>query len=132
MSFGVRRGAAAGEDGGSGLGIKDEVSALKRQRILEEASRLFFEKGYSGSTLEALAGRLEVTKPFIYSYYASKADLLSAICETGITLSLVELEKALRDKYLVAPVESTPAAVAEAEEDATVEKTAVKAGKSKA
>lgn len=110
MALGVRNGAAGGEDGAvgtphapdpepvrSGLGIKDEVSALKRQRILEEASRLFFEKGYSGSTLEALARRLEVTKPFIYSYYASKADLLSAICGTGITLSLVELETALRD-----------------------------------
>jgi AcrR family transcriptional regulator len=110
MVFGARSGVPGGVNGEAatpqapeaeaarpGLGIKNEVSALKRQRILEEASRLFFEKGYSGSTLDALAKRLDVTKPFIYSYYASKADLLAAICETGITLSLAEVERALRD-----------------------------------
>ena len=92
------------------LPIKSEVSALKRQRILEEASRLFFEKGYTASTLEALAKRLDVTKPFIYTYYRNKADLLAAICETGITESLIAVEQALRDE--VEPVRQLRAAVA--------------------
>jgi recombination protein RecA len=48
------------------------------------------------------------------------------------TATAEKLEKALRDKYLVAPVESAPAAVEEAEEDASSEKAAAKAGKSKA
>jgi recombination protein RecA len=48
------------------------------------------------------------------------------------TATAEKLEKALRDKYLVAPVESAPAAVEEAEEEASSEKAAAKAGKSKA
>lgn len=77
------------------LTIRGEVAALKKQRILEEASRLFFEKGYDASTLEALAKRLNVTKPFIYTYYRSKGDLLSAICETGINESIAAVDRAM-------------------------------------
>ena len=81
--------------GFDGLTIRGEVAALKRQRILEEASRLFFEKGYDASTLEALAKRLNVTKPFIYTYYKSKGDLLAAVCETGIAESNAAVDRAL-------------------------------------
>jgi len=48
------------------------------------------------------------------------------------TATAEKLEKALRDKYLVAPVETPAAAVEETEEDASSEKTVAKAGKSKA
>lgn len=72
--------------------LKEGVSALKRQRILEEASRLFSEKGYSNSTLDMLAARLDVTKPFIYAHFRSKNELLAVICETGIIESLAVLE----------------------------------------
>lgn len=75
--------------------IRGEVAALKRQRILEEASRLFFEKGYEASTLEALAKRMNVTKPFIYTYYKGKRDLLAAICETGIEESILAVDRAV-------------------------------------
>lgn len=85
--------AAAFDD--AGLSIRGEVAALKKQRILEEASRLFFEKGYDGSTLEALAKRMNVTKPFIYTYYKGKADLLAAICETGIQESILAVDRAM-------------------------------------
>lgn len=74
---------------------KAELATLKRQRILEAASALFFEKGYAASTLDALAGRLNVTKPYIYTYFRNKSDLLAAICETGIAESLVAMERAL-------------------------------------
>jgi AcrR family transcriptional regulator len=74
--------------------LKAEVAAYKRQRILEEASRLFFEKGYEGSTLDSLAERLQVTKPFLYSYYRNKGEILAAICETGIKESLRAVEEA--------------------------------------
>lgn len=72
--------------------LKDDITALKRQRILEEAGRLFFEKGYTTSTLDMLATRLEVTKPFIYSYFRSKHELLAVICEMGIKESLAVFE----------------------------------------
>ena len=75
--------------------LKNEVAAYKRRRIVEEASRLFFDNGYEATTLDAVAEQLHVTKPFIYSYYRNKSELLSEICQTGIQLSLTALEDAL-------------------------------------
>ena len=75
--------------------LKDEITAYKRRRILEEASHLFFTNGYESTTLDAVAEQLNVTKPFIYSYYKNKGELLYEICQTGIQLSLTVLEEAL-------------------------------------
>lgn len=75
--------------------LKDEVAAFKRRRILEEASHLFFANGYEATTLDSVAEQLNVAKPFIYSYYKNKGELLYEICQTGIQLSLTVLEEAL-------------------------------------
>lgn len=75
--------------------LKDEIAAYKRRRILEEASHLFYTHGYETTTLDAVAEQLNVTKPFIYSYYKNKGELLYEICQTGIQLSLNVLEEAL-------------------------------------
>ena len=75
--------------------LKTEVAAYKRRRIIEEASHLFFVHGYEATTLDAVAEQLHVTKPFIYSYYRNKSELLSEICQTGIQLSLTALDEAL-------------------------------------
>ena len=56
--------------------LKHEVTDFKRRRIREEASHLFFQLGYEGTTLDAIAQRLEVTKPFLYTHYANKTELL--------------------------------------------------------
>lgn len=75
--------------------LKSEVAAYKRRRIIEEASHLFFIHGYEATTLDAVAEQLNITKPFIYSYYRNKSELLSEICQTGIQLSLAALDEAL-------------------------------------
>jgi AcrR family transcriptional regulator len=72
--------------------LKSEVSDFKRRRIREEACSLFFERGYESTTLDAVAQALEVTKPFIYSYYSNKSDLLYDICRLGIELSLEAIQ----------------------------------------
>ena len=63
--------------------LKHEVADFKRRRIREEASHLFFEQGYESTTLDAIAQRLDVTKPFLYTHYANKTELLYDICRTG-------------------------------------------------
>lgn len=73
--------------------LKPEIVAFKRGRILEEASALFHTHGYDGTTLDMLADRLHVTKPFLYSYFRNKGDILAAVCEIGITESLAALEE---------------------------------------
>lgn len=79
----------------SARNVKSEISAYKRRLILEEASHLFYEQGYEGTTLDAIADRLNVTKPFIYSYYHNKAEILHEISERGIRLCLELLDEAM-------------------------------------
>jgi AcrR family transcriptional regulator len=81
-------------DKATGSGLKAEISDFKRRRIREEASHLFFERGYESTTIDAIAQQLDVTKPFIYSYYSNKSELLYDICRTGITLSLEAIDRA--------------------------------------
>jgi AcrR family transcriptional regulator len=75
-------------------GLKEEISDFKRRRICEEACHLFYAKGYEGATIDAIAQRLDVTKPFIYAHYRNKSELLFEICKTGIALSLEAMEAA--------------------------------------
>ncbi|MZR12187.1 TetR family transcriptional regulator [Maritimibacter sp. DP07] len=75
--------------------INDEVAAFKRARTLEAATDLFYEKGYNNSTLDDVAERLGVTKPFIYKNFGNKHMLLATICAQGIQGALGEMEAAL-------------------------------------
>ena len=68
--------------------MREEILAYKRERILEEAVKLFYERGFTGTTLDDIAAELGVTKPFIYTHFRSKTDLLAAICKPTIELSL--------------------------------------------
>lgn len=79
----------------AGRHLKDELHALKRQRILEVAAALFFERGYNGAPVDAIADQLHVTKPFIYSCFKNKEAILAEICETGIDESTAALDDAL-------------------------------------
>jgi AcrR family transcriptional regulator len=78
-----------------GNNLKAELAQFKRRRIREEASHLFYRQGYEGTTIDAIADKLQVTKPFIYSYYKSKGEILYDIAKLGITLSLEALERCL-------------------------------------
>jgi AcrR family transcriptional regulator len=75
--------------------LKAEVQEFKRRRILEASRELFFALGYEATTLDAIAEALQVTKPFIYSYFKNKSEILRAICEIGIGSSLEALDEAL-------------------------------------
>jgi len=57
-----------------------DVADLKRTRILDVASELFYELGYRGTSVDAIAERLQVAKPFLYTHFKSKADILAGVC----------------------------------------------------
>ena len=54
--------------------MREEILAYKRERILEEAVKLFYERGFTGTTLDDIAAELGVTKPFIYTHFRSKTE----------------------------------------------------------
>lgn len=92
-STGKQRGAAhdAAADqamGNTTAGMRDEILAYKRERILQEAVTLFYQRGFTGTTLDDIAHELGVTKPFIYTHFKSKTELLAAICLPTIEMSL--------------------------------------------
>lgn len=84
----TRRKDAAGET------LWDELAGVKKERILKEAADLFFERGYLQTTVDAIAERVGATKPFIYSHFKGKIDLLVAICERSNHDALAAAKKA--------------------------------------
>lgn len=64
--------------------IRGAVARLKRERIVASAVELFYRQGYGRTTLEQVADMMDVTKPFIYAHFPSKADLLAEICSRAI------------------------------------------------
>jgi AcrR family transcriptional regulator len=56
--------------------IRDDVRVLKQERILQRAQSLFYERGFRGTSLEAIAESMGVTKPFVYGIYSRKVDIL--------------------------------------------------------
>lgn len=59
--------------------------ARTRQRLLEEAQRLFRERGYAATSLEQIAEAADVTKGAIYGHFSSKEDLLLTAIEAAPT-----------------------------------------------
>jgi AcrR family transcriptional regulator len=77
--------------------MRDEILAYKRERIIEEAVKLFYARGFTGTTLDDIAAELGVTKPFIYTHFRSKVELLAALCTPTIELSLAAVENAAKE-----------------------------------
>lgn len=60
-----------------------ESKERTRQRLLEEAQRLFRERGYAATSLEQIAEAAEVTKGAIYGHFTSKEDLMLSALEAA-------------------------------------------------
>ena len=74
--------------------LRDAVQRLKRESIVAAAVDLFYHQGYGQTTLDQVAQRLNVTKPFIYSYFRSKNEILAEICSRAIKLAHESLNRA--------------------------------------
>jgi len=53
-----------------------------RHRLIVEATRLFVERGFDGTSMREIADACGVTKAALYYHYPSKADLLLDIVGT--------------------------------------------------
>ncbi|HYF18373.1 MAG TPA: TetR/AcrR family transcriptional regulator [Ramlibacter sp.] len=67
--------------------------ARNRSVILAAAAQLFFERGYSGTTVDEIAGRLAMTKPYVYYYFSGgKAEIYAALCLEAADATLSSLD----------------------------------------
>ena len=55
-----------------------------KERILEEAVRLFSRRGYMGTSMSDIAGQLGITKAALYKRYTGKQEILDCII-SGLT-----------------------------------------------
>ena len=87
-------------------GLRERQKAIRHDRILEAATRLFREQGYETVKIEAIAAAAEVSIGTIYNYYRNKGDLLVAIVS-------LEVEEVLRqgEEVIAHPPASAEAAV---------------------
>ncbi len=77
---------------------KPESRSSRKGIILQEAARLFREKGYRASTLRELARRSGVQGGSIYYHFASKQEILYRIMDGTMSRLLQGLEHALQRK----------------------------------
>lgn len=76
--------------------MKRGVSAFKRGLILSAAAKLFSERGYAATTIDAITDELSASKRAIYDHFASKSEILVEICEQAVRFSVELAERAVR------------------------------------
>ena len=65
-----------------------------KERIIEEALRLFSEKGYAGTSMSDIAERLKITKAALYKHYSGKREIFQKILDR---MSALDAERAAED-----------------------------------
>ena len=65
---------------------KEEAEETKKA-ILLAALEIFCEKGYSRTTFDEIAKRINLTKGAIYWHFRNKADILTEIIRKGFLLT---------------------------------------------
>ena len=87
------------------------LPAAERRRLIEQAAaRLFAERGYEATTVEAICGAAGVSKPMLYRHFESKKELHMKLLEHRRD----ELAAAPLDSFLQAkgqPEERLPAMI---------------------
>ena len=61
--------------------VKDRPPGYTRARLVEAASDVFAEDGFSGASIQTIAARADVTSAAIYRHFDGKADLLLSVLE---------------------------------------------------
>lgn len=60
-------------------GAKLQIREYKESLIIDAAANLFYERGFQRTTLDDIGAALGVTKPFIYTYFKSKYNILERL-----------------------------------------------------
>ncbi len=61
-----------------------ELRKRSRDKIMDNALRLFAQRGYHRTTVEQIARQAGVSKGLLYNYFTSKEELLESIIRAGL------------------------------------------------
>lgn len=87
------------------------AAELRDARLIEVAAELFMERGFEGTSIDAVAEAARVSKPTVYARYQDKAALFRAVLERHIRLWLEPLSAAAEAKARAAASENVEAAL---------------------
>ncbi|MGU3284704.1 TetR/AcrR family transcriptional regulator [Methylobacterium mesophilicum] len=85
---------------GSGGRPTREEAARREARIVEVATQLFIERGFDGTSIDAVAEAAGVSKPTLYSRYQDKRALFEAVLQDRIREWLAPLSAAAETQAL--------------------------------
>ena len=75
----------------------------RRPEVLDAALKLFLERGYQGTSMEAIAGAAGVTKPVVYACFPGKDELFRALLAREEERILGEIQSAFEGTDLGDP-----------------------------
>jgi AcrR family transcriptional regulator len=65
--------------------VRDDQARRTRRRVVEAAAQLFVERGYAGTTIDAIAERASVSRRTVFTSVGSKVELLKTAWDWAIT-----------------------------------------------
>lgn len=71
-----------------------------KQALLDTATELFYEQGYDNTSVNAIIGKVGVSKGAFYHYFKSKADVLEAVANRHIESEMKITREAAQDSCL--------------------------------
>ncbi|MBR0757930.1 TetR/AcrR family transcriptional regulator [Bradyrhizobium jicamae] len=74
-----------------------DAAIARDQRLIEVATRLFLERGFDATSVDAVAEAARISKPTLYAQYGDKRGLFAAVLRRQIALWLAPLAAAARD-----------------------------------
>ncbi len=88
-----------GKESGAGEETEEEQQAPdRRDRIVENATRLFSAKGYHGTTIDEIVQATGIAKGTFYIYFDSKEGLLVEVIKRLIDDTLHKIDRVLEDR----------------------------------
>ncbi|MBN1504265.1 MAG: TetR/AcrR family transcriptional regulator [Candidatus Eisenbacteria bacterium] len=79
----------------NGLTWREKERARTRKQILTAARKVFSSKGLHEASLSLIASEAGMGKATLYSYFANKADLVSAVLEDAVEQHLRSVRRAI-------------------------------------
>ncbi|KRA38156.1 MULTISPECIES: TetR/AcrR family transcriptional regulator [unclassified Nocardioides] len=81
-----------------GGSLRASYSASTKRALVDVAERLFAEKGYAGTSLDAIVSGARVTKGALYHHFSGKQALFESVFERVEQDSAKRIQKALRSE----------------------------------
>lgn len=73
------------------IGVRDTMPDSARTDVLSAAASCFMERGYSETSIDDVARRLNATKGRIYHHFHSKAELFAEVFRAGMDMNYAAL-----------------------------------------